>query len=133
VKRWMLCLFGLVVIFITGYFVFNNEDGKQREVRIVAEYQAIKHPEGAKLVHYELNRKIINRWIRSRYTYPMSNDEVIIFYNRELTEVGWQKVPSNLKRKDIDFIYVKENMKLLLGLNNDNSWALNIYYMDANY
>lgn len=61
----MMCLIELALIFIIGYLVWNNDDGKQREIRIVQEYQSIKHSEGAKLVYYELNRKIIKRWIRS--------------------------------------------------------------------
>ena len=50
-----------MVVFIIGYMVFNNEDGKRREVMLIAEYQAIKHPEVAKQVYYHLNRKIIKR------------------------------------------------------------------------
>lgn len=50
-RRWIMFLIGLALIFIIGYLVWNNDDGKQREIKIVQEYQSIKHPEGAKLVY----------------------------------------------------------------------------------
>lgn len=77
--------------------VFNNEDGKRREVMLIAEYQAIKHPEVAKQVYYQLNRKIIKRWINSRYIYPISNDKVQEYYDQEFVDKGWRQVPLPFK------------------------------------
>jgi hypothetical protein len=129
----MVFLLGFVVIFIAGYMVWNNEDGKQREVKIVAEYQVIKHPEGAKLVYYELNRKIINRWIRSEYMYSISNEEVKKFYEQEFVSKGWRQIPYNSRPEDVFYKYVKDNLSLVLGLHKDNSWTLSMHYDDAKY
>jgi hypothetical protein len=133
VKRWMIFLLGFVVIFIVGYMAWNSEDGKQRDVRIVQEYQAIKHPEGAKLLVYELNRKFIKRWIHSRYIYPISNDEIKKYYDQEFMSKGWNQVPSRSKLGNIDERYTKDNLRLEFSLNKDNSWTLSMSYADAAY
>ncbi len=133
-KRWMMYVLGIAVICIAGYMVWNNEEGKKREARVVAEYQAIKHPEGAKLVHYELNRKIIMRWIHSRYVYPISNDEVKQYYDQEFKGKGWQQTSRNLTPSDVAaYRYIKGNLELVLALKKDNSWTLFIGYMEVEY
>ena len=131
-KRWMIYVLGVVVIFIIGHMVFNNEDGKQREVKLIAEYQAIKHPEGAKQVYYKLNRKIIKRWINSRYIYPISNNEVQEYYDQELVDKGWQQVPAPSIPGDVLYRYAKDNLILELKLNKNN-WILHMSYEDAKY
>ncbi|WP_425060325.1 hypothetical protein SCACP_10130 [Sporomusa carbonis] len=132
-KKWMIFCIGFAVIFIGGYMAYNNQDGKAREVRIVAEYQAIKHPEGAKTVYYELNRKFIKRWISSKYTYPISSDEVKRYYDIELASKGWQQIQYNSRPDYIFYAYAKDNLELVFGLNEKNSWTLTIYYVDAKY
>ena len=132
-RRWIMFLIGLALIFIIGYLVWNNDDGKQREIRIVQEYQSIKHPEGAKLVYYELNRKIIKRWIRSEYIYSINNEDVKNFYEQELMSKGWREIPYNSRQGDMFYEYVKDNLSLILGLHKDNSWTLSMHYVDAKY
>lgn len=129
----MIFLLSAVAVFIIGYMVWNNEDGRNREVRIVTEYQAINHPEGAKVAYYELNRKIIKRWINSRYIYPIDNDEVKKYYDQELVSKGWRQIPYNSKPGDVAYRYIKDNLKLVIGLNKDNSWTLFMAYVDAKY
>lgn len=132
-KRWMLYFLGIVMLLISGYFIWNNEDGKTREEKIIQEYQAIKHPQGAKMVSYELNRKIIKRWIHSRYYYTISNNQVHQYYEQELLGNGWRQTPYSLRPGDIGYLYKKNNLELALTLNKDNTWTLSMHFSDAKY
>ncbi|WP_371363475.1 hypothetical protein SRRS_43670 [Sporomusa rhizae] len=133
-NRGMIFLLGFLVLFIAGYLVWNNEDGKSREVRIVAENQAIQHPEGTKLISYEVGRKIIKRWVSSKYTYPISDDEVKKYYDQEFEKKGWEKVPYSYSRPgDMFYAYKKDNLEVVLGSHKENYWTLYMTYLDAKY
>lgn len=133
-KKWMVLILGAAAIFIVGnYLLLNNEEGKKREVKIVQEYQNIKHPEGSKLVNYELTRKVVIRSIHSRFVYPITNDEIKKYYDQELTSNGWNQVSISSKPGDTAYGYEKDNLRLMLGLNKDNSWTLSMGYPDAKY
>lgn len=132
-KKWMICFVGIVLIVAFGYMVWNNEDGKQREIRLINEYQAIKHPEGADLVHYKLNRKIIKRWISSEYTYPINNDDVKQYYDQELVNNGWKKIKYNSKPGTVFYAYEKDNLRIVLGPYKEKSWTIYMGYPDAEY
>lgn len=134
-KSWMvvLVLLGMVVFVIAGNLAVNNPEGKAREARLVVEYQAIKHPEGAKLISYELGRKIIIRWIFCKYTYPISNVDVKNYYDQELTGKGWKEIEYNSRPGDVFYAYVKNNLIVVLGPHEGNVWTLSMHYVDAKY
>ena len=121
------------MIIAGGYLLFNNEEGKRREVRISQEYQAIKHPEGTKMLYYELNRKILIRWIHSRYSFSIKNKEVAEYYKSELLSKGWHQIPYSLPPEKVGYLYAKDNLELALTLNNEGHWIISMHYSDVDY
>jgi hypothetical protein len=125
-----------VFVLIQGYLPWNVEEGNRREIKIVQAYQSIKHPEGAELLNYELNRKIITRWLFSKYIYPIDNDAVKKYYDQEFVSKGWKQISYNSKPdpEHIFGAYIKDNLKLVLGLHNGNIWTISIHYIaEENY
>ncbi|WP_346352916.1 hypothetical protein [Azotosporobacter soli] len=132
-KLVKLLSIGFLVMIVWMYFVWHSEEGKIRETRLVAEYQALQQPPGAEVVFYRLERKIIMRWIFSCYKYPMKTEEVIGYYNQRLKEQGWQKKERPMRDGHIELVYAKENLAFSLLLNDDNTWTVSMSYEDAHY
>lgn len=132
-KVWKIVLLGMVVIVVIGNLILDNEDGKAREIRLIQEYQAINHPNGAKLIHYELNRKIIKRWIHSRYSYSINNSEIAKYYKAELLNKGWRQIHYGLPPGKEGYRFTKENLVFSIALNRYNSWTIFMGYSDADY
>ncbi len=132
-KVWKLVLLGIAVLVIVGNLFLDNENGKAREIKLIQEYQAINHPRGAELIRYKLNRKIIKRWIHSRYSYSDNDDEIAKYYKAELLNKGWKEVPYGLPPGRKGYGFVKENLVFSIDLNKDNSWTIHMGYSDAKY
>lgn len=132
-KKLLIVFCSIAVIGIGYYLLVNNEDGKAREIRIIAEYQAIKHPEGAKTVHYELFKKFIIRSIYTKYTLSISDDDLKRYYDKELTSKGWQQGRSRLEANNVYYYYTKDNLELVVEKNASNAWKITIHYIDAKY
>ena len=68
---------------ILGNWIWNNDEGKSREIKLLAEYQSIQQPPGAEVVFYKLERKFVSRWIFSCYKYRsmyINGDEILKEY-----------------------------------------------------
>lgn len=133
-KKILIVFCSIAVVGIGYYLLLNNEDGKEREIKIIAEYQAIKQPEGANTVYYELKRKFVMRWIVAKYTGQISDNELEKYYDQELTNNGWRKNRSHPGTNNVYYYYYKkDNLELELGLRGTNSWSLTMDYVDAKY
>ncbi|CVK21831.1 hypothetical protein [Sporomusa sphaeroides] len=133
-RKWIIIIMGFFVVFVVGgYLLLNNEEGKRREIEIVQEYQDIKHPEGARMLHYELNRKILIRWIHSRYSYSINDSEVAKYYENQLLSKGWHQISYSLPPGKVGYLYAKDNLELALTLNKNGYWIISMHYSDVDY
>ena len=130
---WYKILIVFFLITIIGYLAWNNEDGRNREVRIIQEYQTIQQPQGAEVIFYKVERKFVNRWIFSCYKYPLSVKEVQSYYDRLLENGGWMKKKRNLPQGHIECIYEKGDLVFDLMLNSNGTWSISMTYNDASY
>ncbi|WP_143063208.1 hypothetical protein [Propionispira arboris] len=128
-KISIVCFF----IAILGYLAWNNEDGRNREVRIIQEYQTIQQPQGVEVIFYKVERKFVNRWIFSCYKYPMSVDEVQRYYEELLKNGGWTKKKRQIPKGKIAYVYEKENLEFGLQLNENGTWTVSMGYNDVTY
>ncbi|WP_188398665.1 hypothetical protein [Sporomusa sp. GT1] len=113
--------------------MWNNEDGKSREIKLIAEYQSIQQPQGTEVVFHRQERKIIKRWIFSCYKYPMSTQKVLDYFDQSLRERGWKKKDIKARGERVDEFYEKENLEFELSLNENNTWTITMTYNDAHY
>jgi len=130
---WYKILIVFFLITIIGYLAWNNENGRNREVRIIQEYQTIQQPQGAEVIFYKVERKFVNRWIFSCYKYPLSVNEVQSYYDRLLENGGWMKKKRNLPQGHIECIYEKGDLVFDLMLNSNGTWSISMTYNNASY
>ncbi len=123
----------LIIMAILGNWIWNNDEGKSREIKLLAEYQSIQQPPGAEVVFYKLERKFVSRWIFSCYKYPMSVEEVQSYYDQLLENNGWQKKKRHMLSGAIAASYKKGNLMFGLQFNKNGTWTVSMTYSDANY
>lgn len=132
-KKVKLIAMFLAIIVILGNWIWNNDDGKSREIKLLAEYQSIQQPQGTEVVFYRLEKKIIKRWIFSCYKYPISTQEVIDYFDQTLKEQGWNKKEIKEREEHIERFYEKGNLEFEMALNDNNTWTISMTYNDAHY
>lgn len=120
-----------IMISVT-YRVLNYDEVVRREENLRSEFQAIIHPEGAKQLKFEVNSKIIIRWIDAEYKYnSMDNSQVEQYYFEELTKQGWlkQSVSEDAYKQFRQSIYKKGDYEIVFSPVKDY-WIISLYYRD---
>lgn len=64
----------------------------KREMILKNEYMSLEQPEGATLLHYESHRKMTKIWIDAVYEYPEEEENIFVFFDRELSKGRWRKI-----------------------------------------
>jgi hypothetical protein len=137
--RFKKIFVGTVLFIVLGSFIIpslyrvvNPTDIESREQNLRLQFQTIAHPEGAKQIKFNINSKIVHRWISAEYKYDnMSDSEVEQYYCQELVRQGWVKQPVNEEsyKRFHTSTYRKGDYEISLSPYKD-SWSMGLYYRD---
>jgi len=123
-----------IIGFSLIYRIVNNAEILQREQDMRFQIQSINHPATAQQLELRIGSKIVKRWLSATYKYSMSDNEVEIYYEKELSKDGWLKTRTMgvTNERYRGSVYVKGKYELAIEpIGNDKGcWELHLNYKD---
>ncbi|SFM36033.1 hypothetical protein [Pelosinus propionicus] len=120
-----------VVLLTFGIRLFDSQGLQKREQGLISEFQAIVHPNDAEQVSFEMRSKILKRWILANYRYRLNAAELENYYDHELLQKGWSKVPVSKTEYETfhHFKYKKGDYEIIFRPFKD-SWVIQMNLRD---